>query len=59
MKIFLKKFVFDLNDSESKKKGQKKDEKIFSLLNWSDTQSFLAKKCEFQMFTNFEGFEGF
>ena len=43
MKNFQKFFFFDLNDSESKK-GQKKDEKIFSLLNWSDTQSFLAKK---------------
>ena len=36
MKIFQKIFFFDLNDSESKK-GQKKDEKIFSLPNWSDT----------------------
>ena len=43
MKNFQKFFFFDLNDSESKK-GQKNDENFFSLLNWSDTQSFLAKK---------------
>jgi len=36
-------FFFNLNDSESKK-GQNNDEKFFSLLNWSDTLSFLAKK---------------
>ena len=40
---FSKIFFFDLNDSESKK-GQKNDENFFSLVNWSDTQSFLAKK---------------
>ena len=33
---FSKIFFFDLKDSESKK-GQKNDEKFFSLLNWSDT----------------------
>ena len=58
MKNFQKIFFFDLNDSESKK-GQKKDEKFFSLPNWSDTQSFQAKIQEFLSLTNFEGFEGF
>ena len=44
--------IFDLNDSESKK-GQKNHEKIFSLLNWSDTYSFLAKKNENLNFIEF------
>ena len=40
---FSKIFFFDLNNSESKK-GQKNDEKFFSLLNWSDTYHFWPKK---------------
>ena len=40
---FSKIFFFDLNDSESKK-GQKNDEKFFSLLSWS---VIFGQKCEF------------
>ena len=45
--FFQKFFIFDLSDSESKK-GQKNDENFFSILQGSDTQSFLAKNDIFR-----------
>ena len=41
--FFRKNFFFKFRHSKSKK-GQKTMKKIFSLLKWSDTSSFLAKK---------------
>ena len=56
--IFRKKFFFEFSDSKSEK-GQKNDEKKFSLLKWSDTWSFLAKKWDFQIFKNFQVLKDF